>query len=253
MPTVARINLTPVRSTALSHPEQVMLGEEGVEGDHLFLFLDAAGRRLSGAAKAPLLGIKAAHDPKLEKLSLALPNGTRVRGPARPTGAAFKTPMVDREIEVRPVPGPIEDAVSRYLEQPVQLVRTQPGERGGGAAPVSMLSRSAIDELGRRAGRKAPDARRFRMLLELDGCAPNEEDDWVGRRMRIGDAVVRVGDPSLRCALTDMNPDSGAKDYPCLATLGRYRRAADGVEFGRYAAIVLPGPVRVGDTVEPED
>jgi uncharacterized protein YcbX len=252
MPTVARINMTPVRSTSLLHPDEVMLGEAGVEGDHLFLFLDTEGRRLSGADKAPLLGIKASHDAKLEKLTLALPNGTRVRGPARPTGAAFKTAMFDREIEVRPVPGPIEDAVSRYLGREVQLVRAQPGERGGGAAPVSLLSRSAVDELGRRAGRKAPDARRFRMLFELDGCRPNEEDEWAGVRTRIGGAIVRIGDPALRCVLTDMNPDTGAKDYPTLETLGTYRRVADGVEFGRYATILLPGLVRVGDVVEPE-
>jgi uncharacterized protein YcbX len=252
MPTVARINLTPVKSTALLHPDQVELSEDGVEGDHLFLFLDATGHRLSGADKAPLLGIKAAHDPKLEKLTLALPNGTRVRGPARPTGAAFKTPMFDREIEVRPVPGPIEDAVSRYLGKEVQLVRAQPGQRGGGAAPVSLLSRSAVTELGRRAGRKTPDARRFRMLFELDGCRPNEEDEWVGVRTRIGGAIVRISDPAMRCVLTDMNPETGAKDFPCLATLGTYRRAADGVEFGRYATILLPGLVKVGDVVEPE-
>jgi uncharacterized protein YcbX len=252
MATVARINLTPVRSTALLHPEQVMLGEDGVEGDHLFLFLDKRGRRISGAEKAPLMGIKASHDPKLEKLTLGLPNGTLVRGPARPTGAAFKTPMFDREIEVRPVPGPIEDAVSRYLGRDVQLVRAQPGERGGGAAPVSLLSRSAVDELGRRAGRKAPDARRFRMLFELDGCSPNEEDEWAGMRLSVGDAVVRVGDPALRCVMTEMDPDSGEKDFPCLEMLATYRRVADGVEFGRYASILLPGLVRVGDVIEPE-
>jgi uncharacterized protein YcbX len=253
MPTVVCINFTPVKSTALRQPDHIRLEETGVEADRRFLFLEADGGRLSGEMKAPLFGIVASHDPLQEKLSLGLPDGTRVRGPARPTGPAFKVSMYDREIEVRAVPGPLADAVSRYLGRPVQLVRVQTGERGGGAAPVSILSRPAVEELGRRAGRPTPDPRRFRMLVELDECEPHVEDGWAGLRVRMGEALVRVGEPAIRCSLTDLDPDTGRKDFPTVDTLATYRRNEDGVSFGRYATIVEAGTVRIGDAVAVED
>ena len=39
MPTVARFNLTPVKSTALHHPEHIELSERGTAGDRLFMFI----------------------------------------------------------------------------------------------------------------------------------------------------------------------------------------------------------------------
>ena len=82
MPTVARFNLTPVKSTSLQHPQEVLLGQRGVDADRRFLFLDAAGRRVSDAAKAPLLGILARYDQSLERLALRFPDGTECEGDA---------------------------------------------------------------------------------------------------------------------------------------------------------------------------
>ena len=75
MPTVSRFNVTPVKSTALHHPERIHLGGEGAEGDRRFFFVDGAGKRFSGATKAPILPIQAEYDEDRDVLQLRLPNG----------------------------------------------------------------------------------------------------------------------------------------------------------------------------------
>ena len=46
--------------------------------------------------------------------------------------------------------------------------------------PVTLISEGSLNRLAREAGRDAIDARRFRMLFELEGCDPHEEDTWDG-------------------------------------------------------------------------
>jgi hypothetical protein len=91
------------------------------------------------------------------------------------------------------------------------------------------------------------------MLFELDGVRPHEEDEWIGRRVRIGAAVVApVGDVG-RCAVTTRNPDSGERDLDTLRVLTGYRPEGrtESLPFGVHAAVVQPGRVRVGDPVVP--
>ena len=103
------------------------------------------------------------------------------------------------------------------------------------------------------AGRPV-DGRRFRMLFTLSGCRPHEEDEWEGRLLRIGEAVVRAGGPVDRCAMTTRDPDTGARDLDTLGLIRSYRGLSERrtLDFGVYGEIVEPGRVRVGDTVEPQ-
>jgi len=74
-----------------------------------------------------------------------------------------------------------------------------------------------------------------------------------GRHVRIGGAVVRVGDEVTRCAVTTRDPDTATRDLDTLRVLADYRgrRESDGmVLFGVYAYVEQPGRVRVGDPVE---
>jgi uncharacterized protein YcbX len=90
------------------------------------------------------------------------------------------------------------------------------------------------------------------MLLELGGCRPHEEDEWLGREVRVGEATLRVADHDARCAITTMDPLTGEVDFPTLKTIVAYRGAQDGhLLFGMYAEVVRPGTIRVGDPVEP--
>ena len=55
--TVARFNVTPVKSTTLHHPDSIDLRREGAVGDRRFLFARSDGTRLRGISKAPLMPV----------------------------------------------------------------------------------------------------------------------------------------------------------------------------------------------------
>ena len=113
-----------------------------------------------------------------------------------------------------------------------------------------MISLASVADLAARGGVTKVDPRRFRMLIELDDCQPYEEDSWSGDRLRIGEAELLVSGPTYRCTLTTLHPDTGERDFPALDVLATYRQGADGLELGRYAQVLRPGVIRVGDTVE---
>ena len=91
------------------------------------------------------------------------------------------------------------------------------------------------------------------MLVEVAGCEPHEEDTWVGRPVRIGQAVVEVVRPVARCVVTTQDPSTGVRDFDTLKAISRYRGMRDGnrIDFGVYADVLVPGTVCVGDIVEP--
>jgi uncharacterized protein YcbX len=87
------------------------------------------------------------------------------------------------------------------------------------------------------------------MMIELEGDEPYEEDGWSGALVRVGGAVVRVGDRMPRCVLTTLDPDTGHADFPALDVLATYRRSGTELQLGVYADVETPGRVRVGDAV----
>ena len=54
-----------------------------------------------------------------------------------------------------------------------------------------MVGSGSVTKLAELAG-VGVDARRFRMLVEVSGLAAHAEDGWVGREVRVGDALVRM-------------------------------------------------------------
>jgi uncharacterized protein YcbX len=91
------------------------------------------------------------------------------------------------------------------------------------------------------------------MLFTVAGCAEHEEDGWDGRLLRVGEAVLRVGGPVPRCAVTTRDPDTGERDLDVLRLITSYRGVRDGeaIDFGVYGTVEQPGRVRLGAAVEP--
>ena len=116
---------------------------------------------------------------------------------------------------------------------------------------MSLVSRASLKRLGEEAAATGVDGRRFRMLFEIDGVGPHEEDAWLGRHVQIGSAVVQpLGDVG-RCAVTKCDPDTGTSDLDTLGVLARYRRdgQTEPLPFGVYGEVVRPGVVTLGDAV----
>lgn len=251
MATVARFNITPVKSTALQHPDVIVVTDRGVEGDHRFLLLETDGRRPSTEAKGGLLSIRTSFDVRTDRLTVSFPDGEVIEARAASHGEPTRVQLYDREVQGRFVEGPIAEAMSRRLDRAIRLVRVDEPEYAGGRHRLSIVSLASVDDLGRRAGLDGElDPRRFRMTVELAGCEPYEEDSWTGRVVRVGETALLVGDGVARCALTTMHPETGDKDVDTLGTLARYRRRGSGLLFGVYADVVEGGRIRLGDAVE---
>ena len=252
-PTVARFNVTPVKSTALQHPDSIDLRHEGAVGDRRFVFARPDGTRLSGVSKAPLMPIRSTWDIEDELLTMRFADDSTVSGSALPSGERVEVRLFDRPVPARPVDGVFTDAVRSLVDETLLLYRVEEPEYGGGHHRASIVSLASVADLGSRGGREDLDPRRFRMLIELDGLEPYGEDAWDGRTVRIGEAVLRVGRRMPRCAMTTLSPDTGVKDFDTLAVLAEHRKVGSELLFGVYGDVMQAGRIQVGDRVELQD
>ena len=91
--------------------------------------------------------------------------------------------------------------------------------------------------------------------LRVTGPGAHEEDAWIGRAVRIGDALVQMRGHVGRCLVTGLDPERGEPDLSTLDLLRSYRGGLDTTEplaFGVYGSVLEPGRVRVGDVVQPQ-
>jgi hypothetical protein len=160
-----------------------------------------------------------------------------------------------RLVQGRLVVGPWAEAISRFVGKDLRLVRTD--ETGaavdrGERAAVTLLSRASLEELAGAAGVDAVDERRFRMLIGVDGLRPHEEDEWLGARIAVGEAIVVPRGNVGRCAVTTRNPETGEVDLRTLHVLRSYRpEGTEPLPFGVWGEVVQAGVVRVGAEVAP--
>lgn len=256
MPTVSWLSVAPVKGLALTRRDELALESFGALENRRFHLLDERGRFVNGLTRLErsLFAVAAEWEPDADTLSLTFPDGSVVDGRLE-LGEPVSTWFYDRDEPGRIVQGPWAQALSDYAGRELRLVRTDaPGravDRADGS--VSIVSDESVDELARQAGVGAADARRFRMLVGVQGGEPHLEDTWIGRDVRIGEAVVRVNEQVARCAITTKNPDTGERDLDTLRVIKSYRgtRNEKQLDFGVYGEVVTPGRVRVGDPIEP--
>jgi hypothetical protein len=252
MPAVARINVTPVKSTALHHPGAVQLETSGPVGDRRIFFVDGSGDWFGGDVDLPLMLIHSVLDEDDDRLKLRLPDGAVIEGSASADGDPVSVMYDGRPVAAHLLGAWWGRNLTEHLKRPMRLARLdEPGTLVDEA--VTIVSLASVRELGSRGGREELDASRFRMTFELDGCEPHEEDTWTGRRIGIGEAELIVGGPIPRCVITTIDAETGKQDFPTLKVIAGYRELTDDgdVPFGLYAQVSRPGVVRIGDPVEP--
>jgi len=250
VPHAVRFSIAPVRSLGLEHPDAIDLTDVGVVEDRRFFLADETGRLVDRLVVGGLAQVAAHTDPGATRLRIAFPDG-RVLDDEVELGAHVEVPIYGRLAVGHVVRGPWADALSEWAGRRVDLVRCDlPGGTRDGD-PVSLISDGSLAELARQAGGGRVDARRFRMLIELEGAAAHEEDTWIGRHIAIGTAVLAVTEQDARCAITTQDPDSGRRDMDTLRMIIAYRGLRDGryVDFGVLADVARPGRVRLGDQV----
>jgi hypothetical protein len=249
---VTGLAVTAVKGTRVRAVERIDLDAVGARGNRAFYVVDSRGRMVNGKMLGGLQSVIASYDLDGGELSLEFPDGRCASGPVR-HGAGVETRFFSMEVAARELDGPWSAALSEFLGRPLRIVDA--GDVGidrGPQGTVSLISRGSLGRLAAEADVSDLDARRFRMLIEIDGVAPHEEDRWVGRRVRIGPVLVAMHGHVGRCLVTSRDAETGEVTLPTLDLLGAYRREVDSTEplpFGIYGEVLEPGPVAVGDPV----
>ncbi|MGB6322216.1 MAG: MOSC domain-containing protein [Xanthobacteraceae bacterium] len=88
---------------------------------------------------------------------------------------------------------------------------------------------------------------RFRGNLYVEGWPTWSELDLVGRDLKIGGARLKVVKRIVRCAATNVDPDTGARDLNIPQTL---MRNLDHADCGIYGEVVEGGEIAPGDEVQ---
>jgi uncharacterized protein YcbX len=253
MATVARFNVTPVKGTALLHPEAVTLSAAGVPENRRFFLLDADGALYSGPRHGPLVRVRASVDDGV--LTCRFPDGTEVSAEPNALGDAHLVDFYGRPVATREVRGPWAEAFSVYVGRELSLVRAEQDGDGADVLPLTIVGHASVEDLGRRGAYPGSlDPMRFRITIELDGTEPYEEDTWDGREVAVGDAVIRVAGQIPRCVVTTQDPTTGIHDWNTLKQIATHRGPMpnrEGVPFGMYAVVLTPATVGVGATVAP--
>jgi hypothetical protein len=239
----------------------------GLAGDRRWMLVDADG-----------IGITQREDARLTRLRARARDGQiELAAPGMPTVVIDEPADGPKEFirvfrSQAPAPARVAESEwsTAFLGRPARLVwQADPTGRivGGDAEgddPVSFAdghpmllanqaSLRALNDWLVEGGDEAVPMTRFRPNLVLGGAGPWAEDGWVGRRLRIGDVVVRAAGSCARCLVTTIDQDTGEKGSQPLAALGRHRRFAGGLLFAIQLIPDLPpggrGSLRVGDPV----
>jgi uncharacterized protein YcbX len=242
---------TPVKGLHLCPRSELKLTRTGVADNRCFYLVDEDARMVNGKRIGILGAVRADYDPATKRLTMTLPDGTQADGVVQ-FGAEIETRFFSSTPTARLAIGPWSELLSRYAGAELRLVYADP-EQGavdrGPAGAVTLISDASIERLEGLAGTTV-DARRFRMLIGITGVEAHEEDDWVGRTMRIGTARVAFGGHVGRCLVTSQSPDTGIVDLPTLNLLSTYRRdlpTTEPLAFGIYGEVLEAGLVRLGD------
>ncbi|MCL4293867.1 MAG: MOSC domain-containing protein [Acidimicrobiia bacterium] len=253
---VAWIAIAPVKAMALVQLDDARLESTGIRGDRAFAVVDDQLRLVNGKRLGALASIRPDHDPKTSALTLRFPDGGTVTDTVE-MGDPAEAVFFGRPRSVRLVGGPWSEALSDWAGRELRLVALVGDGAGIDRGPsVSLLSAAALGVLA-AAGGGVPslDARRFRMTFGIEGIEPFAEDAWLGRRVRVGDALARPVDHVGRCAVTTQDPDTGIPDFPTLTVLQRLRSHIssedEDLPCGVWAEVVEAGHVRLGDPVGP--
>jgi uncharacterized protein YcbX len=248
---IERMYCSPVKSLALAEVTRALLDKPGIAGDRAFFITDAAGKLFTQRDHGPLVQITASYDVASGGLRLTFPDGRTLEGVPEP-GEAVATPFWEgRPVDGHVVRGEWNDALSEFAGQPLRLVKvSQPGSSFDGF-PLSMCSTGSLQALAEAAGQSV-DGRRFRQNIYISGTTAHQEDEWLGREVRVGKALLRVKRRDSRCAVTTHSPETGDIDMNTLKIIASYRTdQPEEVNFGVYCTVVEPGEAEVGDVVSP--
>jgi uncharacterized protein YcbX len=232
----------PVKSLQGERLDTADLGPEGIAGDRQWALFDRETGFGLTARRVPDLLFGAGRIRPDGGVEVVLPDGTVTTDDVEISG------WLGRSVTLRPAgsaPGR-----PRYESPDDDLAESVPGTASrwhdwqgapgafhdNAGARVSLVTTGTLGTW---------DRRRFRANVVLEGPG---EGGLIGSQVRLGEAVLDVGDPIPRCVMvTRPQPGGIARDTSVLKTIHRER----GGDLAVAALVHRPGVVRTGDVLEP--
>lgn len=276
--TVSQLWRYPVKSMGGERLASVALTWRGIPGDRGWAVHDESRSGITGAKRLPLLRscrARYASEPAAGGASppaeITFPDRATV--PSDSADAARRlTGLLGRPVTLRrlgPVgtesdprvavqgepPDTFRQLMGLLPDEPLPDLSELSPERLGelrhdnffDAFPIHLLSRTTLRTLARLAPETIWDERRFRanLLVELDEREGYPELAWIGRRVRVGTAVIEVVMGCPRCVMVTQPVDEVPQDHRVMRTLVRETKHTAGI----YARVVEQGEACVGDEI----
>jgi uncharacterized protein YcbX len=110
-----------------------------------------------------------------------------------------------------------------------------------------LINLASLAELEKAVGQRV-DPLRFRANLYVEGWPAWHEFDLLDQDVTIGPfARAKVVKRIVRCAATNVDPQTGARDLEIPKTL---MKAFGHQDLGVYLEVVTPGPIATGNNIE---
>lgn len=110
---------------------------------------------------------------------------------------------------------------------------------------LHVINLATLREIERVAGRSL-DPLRFRANVVVDGLEPWAEFKWLDKELTLGPVRATVFARTQRCAATNVDPSTAARDMSIPALLERTWGHSD---FGIYAKVTQGGEIAIGDSL----
>jgi hypothetical protein len=238
----------PVKSLQGERLDEARVEDSGVSGDRRWGIVDGETGKVLTARREPslLLASSRLTDTGIE---IRLPDGTLLMAPSVDTNDALSR-WIGRPVELVPADS-VEAGVGEFFEDatddtsPIVSWKMPPGRF------VDAFALLIVTTASLRQGRVlhpegAWETRRFRpnLVVEVDDDGW-VEDGWCGRTVQVGTAALRPATPCVRCTMVTRPQPGLDRDLDVFRALARHH----GATFGVWSAVQTPGVVRVGDTV----
>ena len=222
--------------------DEVVVDIGGVVGDRRYGVLDRrTGCILSAKWEPRLLDARALQTGP--ELVVKLPTGETVLGLGAASDAALSA-WLGGPVHLQEA-GPQTQGTYQSHAEPTddeseEVTWSGPPGKFVDEAPLHLLTTASLQQW---------DTRRFRPNVVIDpGDARGfVEDDWVDRRVRVGEVELEIVKRTSRCSMISRAQPGGIeRDLDVIRSL----RADHDLDLGVHARVIVAGVIRRGDRVE---
>ncbi len=249
--TVSRCWRYPVKSLQGLESPRLVVTAAGAKGDRTHGLLDAGpageGRLLSAKRTSVLLEASATDD------AITLPDGTVVALDS-PTADQVLSDWLGRPVHLAQPTPETQVSYAMTFDPPDDTAEAYDIPAPAGSfldlAPIHLVSTATLAACAEARPELDWNVRRFRpnLLLDVDG-PPFVEQTWLGRHLQVGDVVLSIDSPTVRCAMPLRAQPGGIDREPGIFAALNELNTTSPNHLGAYCSVVTEGTIRPGDLV----